>query len=227
MRWGDGAACRAVHAVIRRERAKCAGLPSEEREKGPNRAVGEKANQRLCDAQAAGARPAPDVATFTEVTRPSTVEASTYRLRFGEPQVMAVMSAIVGVRPPARRLRQPHPGTARRRLARSALPQSAGQPTTCVGSNAKASSFGHRDSTATNSHHRQTRRLVHQHLRTAQGPGLAALDPRLPPELVRRSPLAVAWRQFDRALDNFINEAPPPHNPQLGLVVNFTPTKRS
>ena len=88
--------------------------------------VGEKANQRLCDAQAAGARPAPDVATFTEVTRPSTVEASTYRLRFGEPQVMAVMSAIVGVRPPARRLRQPHPGTARRRLARSALPQSAG-----------------------------------------------------------------------------------------------------
>ena len=73
----------------------------------------------------------------------------------------------------------------------------------------------------------QTRRLVHQHLRTAQGPGLAALDPRLPPELVRRSPLAVAWRQFDRALDNFINEAPPPHNPQLGLVVNFTPTKRS
>jgi hypothetical protein len=112
--------------VIRRERAKCAGLPSEEREKGPNRAVGEKPNQRLCDAQAAGARPAPDVATFTEVTRPSTVEASTYRLRFGEPQVMAVMSAIAGVRPPARRLRQPHPGTARRRLARSALPQSAG-----------------------------------------------------------------------------------------------------
>ena len=125
MRWGDGAARRAVHAVIRRERAKCAGLPSEEREKGPNRAVGEKANQRLCDAQAAGARPAPDVATVTEVTRPSTVEASTYRLRFGEPQVMAVMSAIAGVRPPARRLRQPHPGTARRRLARSALPQSA------------------------------------------------------------------------------------------------------
>ena len=227
MRWGDGAACRAVHAVIRRERAKCAGLPSEEREKGPNRAVGEKANQRLCDAQAAGARPAPDVATFTEVTRPSTVEASTYRLRFGEPQVMAVMSAIVGVRPPARRLRQPHPGTARRRLARSALPQSAGhlQPASAQTQRPHRSAIG----TAPLPTHTtgQTRRLVHQHLRTAQGPGLAALDPRLPPELVRRSPLAVAWRQFDRALDNFINEAPPPHNPQLGLVVNFTPTKRS
>lgn len=30
------------------------------------RAVGEAANQRLCDAQAADARPAPDVVTFTE-----------------------------------------------------------------------------------------------------------------------------------------------------------------
>ena len=38
-------------------------------------------------------------------------------------------------------------------------------------------------------------------------PGLAALDPRLPPELVRRSPLATAWRQFDCALNNFISEA--------------------
>ena len=31
------------------------------------RAVGEAANQRLCDAQSADARPAPDVVTFTEV----------------------------------------------------------------------------------------------------------------------------------------------------------------
>ena len=37
-------------------------------------------------------------------------------------------------------------------------------------------------------------------------PGLAALDPRLPAELVKRSPLATAWRQLDRALDNFIGE---------------------
>ena len=41
------------------------------------RAVGEQANQRLCDAQAADARPAPDVATFTEVTRPSHRRRST------------------------------------------------------------------------------------------------------------------------------------------------------
>ena len=39
------------------------------------RQVGEHANQRLCDAQAADARPAPDVVTLTEVTRPSTTNA--------------------------------------------------------------------------------------------------------------------------------------------------------
>lgn len=37
-------------------------------------------------------------------------------------------------------------------------------------------------------------------------PGLAALDPRLPDELAKRSPLALAWRQLDRSLDQFIND---------------------
>jgi len=36
------------------------------------RAVGQQANQRLCDAQAADTRPAPDVVTLAAVTRPST-----------------------------------------------------------------------------------------------------------------------------------------------------------
>jgi len=38
------------------------------------------------------------------------------------------------------------------------------------------------------------------------GPGLTALDPRLPPELAKRSPLATAWRQLNRALDQFIDD---------------------
>jgi hypothetical protein len=41
------------------------------------RAVGDAANQRLCDAQATDARPAPDVATFTEVTGRALLTAST------------------------------------------------------------------------------------------------------------------------------------------------------
>jgi hypothetical protein len=50
------------------------------------RAVGDAANQRLCDAQAADARPAPDVVTFAEVTRPSDVNGQhAPGLRFGDP----------------------------------------------------------------------------------------------------------------------------------------------
>ncbi len=35
-------------------------------------------------------------------------------------------------------------------------------------------------------------------------PGLATLDPQLPEQLAKRSPLALAWRQLDRSLDQFI-----------------------
>ena len=62
------------------------------------RAVGEAANRRLCDAQASDAVPAPDVVTFNQVTRPSATLDGLHApgLRFGDPRVMAVMSAIVG-----------------------------------------------------------------------------------------------------------------------------------
>ncbi|KZS63503.1 hypothetical protein [Mycobacterium ostraviense] len=63
------------------------------------RAVGDNANQRLClcDAQAADARPAPDVATFAEVTRPSVVDGQhAPGLPFGDPRVMALFAAIIG-----------------------------------------------------------------------------------------------------------------------------------
>jgi len=61
------------------------------------RTVGEAANQRLCDAQAADARPAPDVATFTQVTRPSQIDGQhAPALPFGDPRVMAVLAAVVG-----------------------------------------------------------------------------------------------------------------------------------
>ena len=173
------------------------------------RAVGDAANQRLCDAQATDARPAPDMATFTEVTRPSDNDGQhAPALRFGEPRVMAVLAAILGfthllagfdnptlVRLVAALLDQPY--TSRqatydlRRLKRKGL------------------------IVRLSGHHRYQltplgRRVAVLFTKTygrVLAPGLAALDPRLPPELVRRSPLAIAWRQFDCALDNFISEA--------------------
>ena len=62
------------------------------------RAVGDAANRRLCEAEAADAQPAPDVVTFDRVTRPSQTEDGLYApaLRFGDPRVMAVLGALVG-----------------------------------------------------------------------------------------------------------------------------------
>ena len=62
------------------------------------RAAGESVNRRLCEAEAADAKPAPDVATFYHVTRPSITQAGLHApgLRFGEPRVMAVLGALVG-----------------------------------------------------------------------------------------------------------------------------------
>jgi hypothetical protein len=62
------------------------------------RAVGESANRRLTDAEAADAMPAPDVVTFQEVTRPSTTQDGQYApgIRFGDPRTTAVLSSLVG-----------------------------------------------------------------------------------------------------------------------------------
>ncbi len=62
------------------------------------RQVGESANRRLCDAEAADAQPAPDVATFSQVTQPSKTQDGLYApgLRFGDSRVMAVFAALVG-----------------------------------------------------------------------------------------------------------------------------------
>jgi hypothetical protein len=38
------------------------------------------------------------------------------------------------------------------------------------------------------------------------GPGLAVLDPALPTELAKRSPLAIVWRSLDREPDRFTTD---------------------
>ncbi len=177
------------------------------------RSVGDQANQRLCDAQAADARPAPDVATFAQVTLPSTVDGQhAPGLRFGDPRVMAVMSAVIGFTHllagfDNRALTQlvatlldhsytsHHPYTSRqatydlRRLKRKGLivrlPGTHRYQLTSLG--------------------RQVAVLFTKAYGRVLAPGLATMDPRLPAELVRRSPLATAWRQLDHALDEFVH----------------------
>jgi hypothetical protein len=170
------------------------------------RAVGDRANQRLCDAQAADAQPTPDVVTFERVTRPSEVDGQhAPGLRFGDRRVMAVMAAVVGFAHlvagfdnrqltglVATLLDAPY--TSRqatydlRRLRRkrliARLPHSNRYQLTPLG--------------------RRVAVLFTKAHGRVLAPGLAWLDPGLPDEVARRSPLARAWRHFDYALDEFI-----------------------
>ena len=172
------------------------------------RAVGDGANRRLCEAEAADAQPAPDVATFDRVTRPSQTDDGLYAaaLRFGDPRVMAVLSALVGfchvpvgftngelVNLVSGLLRQPY--TSRqatydlRRLVRKRLvikiPHTRRYQLTIVG--------------------RRVAVLFTKTYGRVLAPGLGILDPRLPEALKSRSPLAVTWHRFESALDDFID----------------------
>jgi len=173
------------------------------------RAVGEGANQRLCDAQACDAHPAPDVVTLTQVTRPSTTDDGQHApgLRFGDPRVMAVLAALVGfthlitgfdnatlTRLVTTLLDAPYTGRQAtydlRRLRRKQLihriPGTHRYQLTPLG--------------------RQVAVLFTKTHGRLLGPGLASLDPHLPDELSQRSPLATAWRQLDRTLDTYITQ---------------------
>jgi hypothetical protein len=172
------------------------------------RAVGDAANRRLCEAEATDAQPAPDVATFSRVTRPSRTDDGLYAaaLRFGDPRVMAVLSTLVGFCHVAvgftnRELVELvrallcEPYTSRqatydlRRLIRKRLivkiPRTRRYQLTVVG--------------------RRVAVLFTKTYGRVLAPSLGLLDPRLPEGVTRRSPLAIAWHRFESALDDFIS----------------------
>jgi hypothetical protein len=153
------------------------------------------------------AQPAPDTVTFAEVTRPTTTAEGLHApaLRFGDPRVMAVLAA-------ALRFTHLITGFDNRSLTQlaSAL---LGVPYT--------------SRNATYDLRRLRRKQIierlpgtHRYRLTPHGraiavlftktygrvltPGLTGLSPGLPGDLARRSPLATAWRQLDRALDQHI-----------------------
>jgi hypothetical protein len=172
------------------------------------RAVGEHANQRLCDAQAADARPAPDVVTLTAVTRPSTTSDGQHApaLRFGDARVMALMAAIVGFchlptgfdnrtitelmstlldTPYTSRQATYDLRRLRRKQIIERLPHSHRYQLTPVG--------------------RRVAVLFTKTYGRVLGPGLVAFDPALPDDLAKRSPLAIAWRNLNRELERHID----------------------
>jgi hypothetical protein len=172
------------------------------------RAVGESANRRLCDAEAAAAHPAPDVATFLQVTRPTIDEGHyTPGLRFGEPRVMALLAALTGfchlvagftnaqlTERVAALLDTGYTGRQAtydlRRLRRKGL--IARRPHT-------------RRYDLTDTGQRVAVLFTKTHSRVLT-PGLAATDPTLPDDIATRSPLGRTWRQLQAQIDNFIDD---------------------
>ena len=170
-------------------------------------AVGTSANRCLCDAEAADAQPAPDVATFCQVTRPSTTDDGLYAagLRFGEQRVMAILAALVGFfylirgftnRQLVERVRAllDSPYTCRqatydlRRLKRKGLiAKIAGTQ------RYQLTSLGRRDAV-----------LFTKTYGSVLAPGLSVLDPRLPEDVSARSTVGTAWRCFEKALNDFM-----------------------
>ena len=172
------------------------------------RAVGDSANRRLCDAEAQTARPAPDIVTLTHVTRPSTTNDGLHApaLAFGDPRVMALLTCLVhfshllagftnrqlvelvtslwdqpySSRQATYDLRRP-----RRKGLITRLPRSQRYQLTGLG--------------------RRVAVLFTKAHGRVLAPGLALLDPVVPPDLAQRSPLARAWRQFDLALNQFVD----------------------
>ena len=173
------------------------------------RAVGESANKRLCDAQAADALPAPDVATFQKVTQPSATDGLyTPGLRFGDPRVMAVLASLVGFCHVVR-------GFTNRRLVQGAsallgqsyTPRQATYDLRRLKRKGLILKHPHSHRYQLTQTGRNVAVLFTKTYGRMLGPGLTALDTRLPDEIARRSPLATAWRKFDSALDEFLSRA--------------------
>jgi hypothetical protein len=172
-------------------------------------AVGNSANRRLCEAEAeaADAVPAPDVATFHRVTRPSTTQDGLYApsLRFGDERVMAVLASIVGFCHIVR-------GFSNADLVEhvSALghgPYTRRQATYDL---RRLKRKGMIERIAHTHRYRLTElgRRVSVLFTKAYGrvlaPGLAALDPELPASGSRCQILARSWRSFEQALDDYV-----------------------
>lgn len=174
------------------------------------RAVGQSANRSLCDAEAADAQPAPDVATFIQVTRPSTTDDGLYAagLRFGEPRVMAVLASLVG-------FCHILPGFSNRQMVEQvgALLQASYSTRQATYDLRRLKRKGlivkipHKHRYRLTSVGRRVAVLFTKTHGRMLAPGLTLLDPRLPSDIAARSPLATAWRRLEQCLDKLIDSA--------------------
>lgn len=147
--------------------------------------------------------------TLTEVTRPSATDDGQHApaLQFGDPRVMAAMSAIVGFS----HLLTGFDNKTLTELMGALLdaPYTSRQATYDLRRLRRKGiieRIEHTHRYLLTPGGRAVAVLFTKAYGRVLGPGLAALDPGLPDDLSRRSELATAWRTLDRALDRFIDD---------------------
>ena len=172
------------------------------------RAVGNNANQRLCDAQAADARPAPDVVTLARVTRPTTENGlHAPALSFGDPRVMALLAVLL-------LWRHLLAGFRNRQLVRLMTnlldrPYTNRQATDDLRRLRRKGLIERRPHSQTyqvTPYGRQVAALFSKAHMRVLAPGLALLSPNLPTDVRARSPVASTWRKFDAALESWLEK---------------------
>jgi hypothetical protein len=172
-------------------------------------AIGHQTNQRLLDAQLQACACAPDATTLARVVLPSRTPDGqpAPALRFGDPRVQALLAALCCFQ----HLLDGLSNRSLRTLVAGFLPGYTARQMTydlrrlqANGLIARVPATHRYELTA------RGRRLAVFFAKTYSRiltPSLAELDPNLPPQIADSSPLARAWRAYERALDQRIKRA--------------------
>jgi hypothetical protein len=170
--------------------------------------IGEQTNQRLLDAQLQACQCAPDPAALARIVLPSTHDGQPAPgLRFGDPRVMALLACLC------------HYGHLFNGLTNRSLRALIAD--TVPGYTARQATYDlrrvRRKGLIRRIPRTQRYELTDEGRRIAVfftktytrivNPALAELDPQLPDDVARRSPLARGWRDFERALEDRIEQA--------------------
>jgi hypothetical protein len=172
------------------------------------REIGEQANERLIAAQLQACECAPDPTTLERVVLPSTHDGQKAPgLRFGDPRVMALLASLCAYT----HLFNGLTNRSLRALVAGLIPGYSARQMTYDLRRLRRKGFLRRLPKS------QRYELTDEGRRIAVfftktytrivNPSLAELDPHLPPEIARRTPLGRPWREFEHALDTRITDA--------------------
>ena len=171
--------------------------------------IGHETNERLLEAQLEACQCAPDAQTLERVVLPSTQEGlQAPGLRFGDPRVMALLASLCSFG----HLFDGLTNRTLRPLVAGFIPgYSAGQMTYDLRRLRRKGLIARIPRTQRYELTGEGRRLAVFFTKTYTrivNPSLSQLDPNLPDAIARTTALGKPWREFERALDARIKEAP-------------------